>query len=210
MSLQELEMDVLIVAKTHMSNAACVGGVLENGRYVRILDANGNNQSSYTKLNVGDLYHITFRERVEKKLPHIEDILVLNMTFKFSLSINEMVKSLLDRQNIKIWNGSTDNLFDGKLQWTHSGSGYISESNGIPNNSVGFWIPDSDLIRRDYNEKIRYSYTPIKWRSIPFVGFHSPVDKILAGSLLRVSLARWWSPNEEEEKKCYLQLSGWY
>ncbi|MFH1320564.1 MAG: hypothetical protein ABII90_07920 [Bacteroidota bacterium] len=63
-------------------------------------------------------------------------------------------------------------------------------------------------MRKDYNDKVRYSY-PIRWRNISYVGFQNPVDKIPAGTLVRISLARWWSPNEDEER-CYLQLSGWY
>lgn len=50
----------------------------------------------------------------------------------------------------------------------------------------------------------------IGWRSIKFKGFEEPVDVIPAGTLLRVSLARWVSFNEGEEPKCWLQLSGWY
>lgn len=202
-------MDVIVVSKTHMSTAACVGGVLANGRFVRLLDSNGYNQNSDTDINVGDVYTITFVERQDKKPPHVEDILVNTMSFKFTFSsIDEMIEYLKEKLKVKIWKGSTEILFDGKLHWTSGGSGYISESGEIPDHSVGFWIPDKDLIRKDYNEKVRYSY-PIKWRNISYVGFLNPLDKIPAGTLTRVSLARWWSPNEDEER-CYLQLSGWY
>ena len=202
-------MDVIIVSKTHMSSAACVGGVLANGRFVRLLDSNGYNQDSDTELEVGDVYTITFSERHDKRPPHVEDILLTSMTHKFSFStIDKMVEYLTEKLKVKIWRGSTEILFDGNLQWTSGGSGFISESGEIPENSVGFWIPDKELTRKDYNEKVRYSY-PIRWRNISFVGFQSPVDKIPAGTLVRVSLARWWSPNEDEER-CYLQLSGWY
>lgn len=202
-------MDVIIVSKTHMSSAACVGGVLANGRFVRLLNSDGYNQDSDTDLEVGDVYTITFSDRTEKNPPHVEDILVHSMKHKFSFStIEKMVEYLTEKLKVKVWKGSTEILFDNNLQWTSGGSGYISESGGIPDNSVGFWIPDKDLIRKDYNEKVRYSY-PIRWRNISFVGFQEPVDKIPAGTLVRVSLARWWSPNDDEER-CYLQLSGWY
>jgi hypothetical protein len=202
-------MDVIIVSKTHMSNAACVGGVLANGRFVRLLNSDGYNQDAETHIEVGDVYTIVFSEREHKTPPHIEDILVNSMTYKFTFfSIDQMVEYLKTKLKVKIWNGSSDVLFDGKLQWTSGGSGYISNSGQIPNNSVGFWIPDKDLKRKDFNEKIRYSY-PLRWRNISYVGFQSPVELIPAGTLVRVSLARWWSPNNEEER-CYLQLSGWY
>ena len=40
-----------------------------------------------------------------------------------------------------------------------------------------------------------------------------PIKVIPAGTLVRVSLARWWRPEDSEpnfEERCYLQLSGWY
>lgn len=202
-------MDVIIVSKTHMSNATCIGGVLANGRFVRLLNSDGHNQDSDTDINVGEVYTINFSERAEKKPPHVEDILVQSLTYKFTFdNIGKMIEYLSNKLNVKVWKGSSDVLFDGNLQWTSSGSGYISKSGGIPTSSVGFWIPDKDLTRKDFNEKVRYTY-PLRWRSISYVGFQPPVDSIPAGTLVRVSLARWWTPNDGEER-CYLQLSGWY
>ena len=202
-------MDVIIVSKTHMHNATCVGGVLADGRFVRLLDQFGHNQDSDTPLNIGDVYTIRYSERNNKIPPHVEDILVNNFTFKFTFStITKMVEYLRDKLKVNIWKGSTDILFDGRLHWTSGGSGYISKNGEIPNKSVGFWIPDRDLTRNDFGEKVRYNY-PIRWRSLSYVGFQEPVQTIPAGTLVRVSLARWWSPNDDDER-CYLQLSGWY
>lgn len=202
-------MDVIIVSKTHMASAACVGGVLANGRFVRLLNSEGYNQDSETNIEVGEVYTISFSEREGKTPPHVEDILVHSMTYKFTFeSTDKMVEYLKAKLKVKIWKGTTDVLFDGHLQWTSGGSGYISESGGIPNNSVGFWIPDKDLKRNDFKEKVRYCY-PLRYRSISYVGFQNPIDIIPAGTLVRVSLARWWSPNDGEER-CYLQISGWY
>ena len=50
-------------------------------------------------------------------------------------------------------------------------------------------------------------------RGLKYVGEESPIKVIPAGTLVRVSLARWWRPEDSEpnfEKRCYLQLSGWY
>ena len=202
-------MDVIIVSKTRMSNAACVGAVSENGRFVRLLDRNGYNQNTDTLLNIGDVWTIKYQEHPNKIAPHIEDILVTNMTFKYSFrTIKKMIEHLREKLNIKIWIGNPNVLFDEKLNWTSGGSGYISETGEIPDNSVGFWMPDQDLQRKEFKEKVKYSY-PMEWRNIPYVGYQNPVDKIPTNSLVRVSLARWWTPNEDEER-CYLQLSGWY
>lgn len=205
-------MDVIIVAKTHMSNAACVGGVLANGRLVRLLNEYGYNQDSDSDLEVGEVYTITFNERDYNRPPHVEDILVTSMSYKFTFSsIQRMVDYLQEKLNVTIWRGSPDNLFDGKLQWTNNGSGYISENGEIPDCSVGFWIPDRNLTKRIFYEKVRYNYPNVNgWRSFPYVGFNEPIDTIPSGTLVRVSLARWWDRNGETEDRCSLQLSGWY
>jgi hypothetical protein len=205
-------MDVIIVSKTHMSNAACVGGVFANGRLVRLLTEDGHNQDSETNLKVGDVYTVEFQERSNNRPPHVEDILVTKMKFKFSFSsIDSMVSYLKEKLNVNIWEGGPDVLFDGKLQWTDSGSGYISENGEIPNHSVGFWIPDKNLTKRIVYEKVRYNYPNINgWHSLPFVGFDEPIDTVPSGTLTRVSLARWWDRNGETEDRCSLQLSGWY
>ena len=219
-------MDVIIVSKTRMSNASCIGGVLANGRFVRLLNQNGYNQEIDTPLNIGDVWTIEFVEKENKRPPHIEDILVTKKSYKFTFeTIDKMVDYLTNKLQIKIWKGSADMLFDKKIQWTDKGSGYISETGDIPDNSVGFWIPDRDLTRSDYKNKVRYSYftqnkieTPFGdvlgepvWKNITFVGYQNPVDIIPAGTVVRVSLARWWKPSDsEDEERCYLQLSGWY
>ena len=45
---------------------------------------------------------------------------------------------------------------------------------------------------------------------MPYVGFEEAVETIPAGTLVRVSLARWWDTNGTTEDRCSLQLSGWY
>ena len=50
-------------------------------------------------------------------------------------------------------------------------------------------------------------------RGLKYVGEESPIKVIPAGTLVRLSLARWWRPEDSEpnfEERCYLQLSGWY
>lgn len=206
-------MDVVIVSKTRMSGgAACVGGILARGCLVRLLDANGRNQASNTKLEVGQVYTITYSERPDKTPPHIEDILVDTMKHKFTVPTMDRLGKylLLPRFKIKVWKGGAKELFDGKLHWTKSGSGFVSKSGEMPDNSVGFWIPDKDLNSNQNDGRVRYSYP--HWRSLPFVGYQDPVNKIPAGTLIRVSLARWWVPEDAagDEERCYLQLSGWY
>lgn len=205
-------MDVVIVSKTHISTATCVGGVFTNGRLVRLLDSNGHNQDKDTDIEIGDVYTIEYLERDNNKPPHVEDIIVLSMTFKYKFeTIDRMVAYLRETLNITIWKGSPNELFDGALQWTENGSGYISQDGVIPTHSVGFWIPDKDLIKYIFSDRVRYKYPQSKgWRNLPYVGFEEPIDIIPSGTLIRVSLARWWDTDGKTENRCSLQLSNWY
>lgn len=202
---------VLILSKTQMNNnQVCVGGLTLKGRYVRLLDENGNNQPENTDLAPKQAWEIEFVERENNVPPHIEDIIVQRRTRKGSLNNTITIKDFIEKRNIPIWRGNPDQLFDQLIQWTPSGSGYIDRNGGIPNHSVGFWISDKDLKRKDY-KGVRYQYpSTTEWRSIKFKGIEEPVDIIPAGTLIRVSLARWVSFNEGEAPKCWLQLSGWY
>lgn len=202
---------VLILSKTQMNNGqVCVGGLTLKGRYVRLLDEQGNNQPQNTDLAPKQAWEIEFDERPNNVPPHVEDILVHNRIRKGSIKDEITIKDFIEKRNIPIWRGHPDELFDKLIQWTQSGSGYIDKEGGVPKHSVGFWISDRDLKRKEYNG-IRYQYpSSVGWRSIKFKGLENPVETIPAGTLLRVSLARWKAFNEGEQQKCWLQLSGWY
>jgi hypothetical protein len=201
-------MDILIVAKTKMAHNICVGGILLRGkRFVRLLDAFGNNQPVDTDFEIRDIWDIDFTYKKDTLLPHKEDILVKKYRNRRRLKDDLTMLDVLNKLQIPYWEGKLDFVFDGNLQWTMNGSGYISKDR-VPGQSVGFWIADKELIMNIEDEKIRYYYGE---RRIPYVGLEEPVSNIPAGTLLRVSLARWWSPPDSDiEKRCYLQLSGWY
>lgn len=204
-------MDVIIVSKTHMSNAACVGGLAANGKFLRLLDQNGYNQQTDTDFKVRQVWSIEYQERPNLKSPHVEDVLVVTKTLKGTLKNELTMLRMVERFKAPIWRGGTDILFDDCLLWTDNGSGYISIDGDIPEYSVGFWIPDRSLTKRIFYEKVRYNYPNTNgWRSLPFVGFQKAIEVIPAGTLLRVSLARWWDTNGKTEDRCSLQLSGWY
>jgi hypothetical protein len=202
---------VLILSKTQMNNGqVCVGGLTTSGRYVRLLDKNGTNQPRDTDLVPLQAWEIDYIARSDSIPPHVEDVLVQQRTRKGSLKKDITIKEFIDKRNVPIWRGSPDVLFDGLVQWTPNGSGYIDKKGGIPTHSVGFWISDKDIKKNDY-KGVRYQYpSTLNWRSVKYKGLENPVDLIPAGTLIRVSLARWVSFNENEYPKCWLQLSGWY
>lgn len=203
-------MDVLILSKTHMNNGkCCIGGMTGTGKYVRLLTSTGENQPENTDLKPRQVWEIQFTDRPNMTPPHVEDVLVQSRKIKGNLKDELTILEFIKQRKIQIWRGSPDALFDGMLKWTNSGSGFINEE-AIPEHSVGFWISDKALTKKEFNG-IRYNYPNTNgWRSLKFVGFETPVDRIPAGTLLRVSLARWWQQDENTEERCYLQLSGWY
>ena len=121
-------------------------------------------------------------------------------------------------KRVQIWSGAPSVLFDGLLLFSNT-SAYISQVGGVPNQSTGYWKPNRELILNSRNGKHHYAINcsvsldadfHVKTLSIPYVGCVSPIPVIPKGTLLRVSLARWWPPSGVDEERCYLQLSGWY
>lgn len=196
-------MEVLILSKTKYGNSQyCIGGIVTSThQFIRLLDPDGYYQPIDTKLEVGDIWDITFRVSNTRREPHNEDVIVISKTFvKKIYALNTYIKNV----GVKIWRGSVTNIYDGYIKWTNSGSGFVSENQPImPEHSVGFWIPNEDLT---YNN----GYYEIGYKKLKYKGVEAPRSTIQAGSLIRVSLAKWWCPEDFHEKRCYLQLSGWY
>jgi 1-acyl-sn-glycerol-3-phosphate acyltransferase len=98
-------------------------------------------------------------------------------------------------------------------QPVHYCSLYYETGTGDPpaDHSVCFWELEKDLLLYfSKKNKIRYRYDDNEFYiNIPFVGYQPPIPFIPAGTVVRLSLARWWA-GTGEEPRCYLQLSGWY
>jgi len=205
-------MEVLIVSKTKMKDAVCVGAITQDGQFIRLLDSFAHNQPINTEFDIGQIWDIEFQIRSDIIQPHVEDILVTSQRYIKQINISN-IYSILQQLNIQIWQGNPENLFNNCLQWdiwqgdTHQVlKGYINKE-CIPQNSVGFWLPDKDLYLKDNRYKY---YNGNQIFSIKYVGVAEPIDKINRNTLCRVSLARWWDTNETTEDRCYLQLSGIY
>ena len=109
--------------------------------------------------------------------------------------------------------GHPQELYEGLLKVTGSGSLYVPAGDDVPHYSTTFWRPDQPLIRDTEGRRIRYRYpTQNGGYTLTFVGFQEPVETIPAGTLLRVSLAHRWRPKDEPdaEERHYAQLSGWF
>lgn len=197
-------------------NRVCVGGVdLDNKCSVRLLNINGLhehfNECPYNLLRI---WEIAYSKTNKRPAPHLEDVAVHKRTkTPYIVKPKELPK--LEKYNIKIFRHSLLTTFDGKLNSTDSGSLYISSQKGVTDYSTCFWVCDRDLIKNRFSteQKIKYDYQfGTKWYHIPYVGLENGPDIIKSGTLIRLSLAHWWHPKDNNgiENRCYLQLSGFF
>jgi hypothetical protein len=203
-------MEVLILSKTHFGNSVCVGGVvLKSKQYVRLLNPGGWYQYADTKFNIGDVWDIEFKVSDNIVEPHNEDVIIRSQTYV--RSITDLSQYIVN-SGLSIWRGPVTEIFDSKLIWASTGAGYLSENKpDYPKHSVGFWISDR-LLTYDGQEHYIYSMRvrPFE-RKLKYKGIPDAIDTIPANTLLRVSLPKWWKhPDSDVEKRCYVQLSGWY
>jgi len=187
----------------------CIGGLtIPDLVSVRLLKSDGSYHDVSTSFNVGQLWEIEYSKAKTLTPPHIENVLINKSKL---ISANNNITDIIDGKKLKSisYAGSPTKLFDGMLGWTGSNKGYISKIKGIPSHSTGFWVTDEDLVLegKDYfyegdnNNKYGFKY----------VGYEKAIEIIPAGTKVRVSLAKWWKPDDIDiELRCYLQLSGWY
>lgn len=200
-------MEVLIVSRTRMKNGVCCGGInLADGEFIRIHDHWGKNLMESAPFQIGEVYNMNYRAAIKcRPIPHIEDKEVLPDYEKLrQLSDTEFIDEI-DRL-VDVPNGGIETIFEGKLRRSTFAT-YISPED-IPQFSVCFWRPNAPLVKSGFLGKTKYWFEGCY--AINYVGFQTPIEMIPAGTLLRMSLANWWSPDEITEKRCYLQLSGWF
>lgn len=203
---------VLIVAKTHMANGICVSGLTAANKSIRLLTAHRNHQPNDTPYEVGQVWQVEYKPMPNIRPPHVEDVRILHADYLGQQP--HMRQTLLSR--IRPWQGDPRNLYNGYLVFSPRRSAYISRSGGIPDRSTWFWLPERPLTLCQIEQRAYYeiAYDLDGGRAatlrIRFVGCAEAVPELPAGTLVRVSLARWWKQYDADEERCYLQLSGWY
>ncbi len=201
---------VLVVARTRMGNDyVCVGAISASGEHLRLMNQNcWADHDANSPYQIGDWWSVQGQPCGEQKPPHVEDFAV---AARAKLGVQNDLDDYL-RSTVHAWNGPIDVLFDGKIRFTSSGGGYISPDD-VPREATGFWMPATRLtLNTDARGRLGY-YTDDGYRHLNYVGTDTAIPEIAAGQLVRVSLARWWKPNNAEESfelRCYGQLSGWY
>lgn len=200
-------MKVYIVGRTKMGGSArCIGGILEDGTSVRLMKSNGPWDDS-AQLQIGEVWDLDITKAADVIPPHTEDVIVTGGK-KIGNQAN-IDSYLLSR--CAPWRGGTDKVFGGKLGFTGNNNGFICQRLGVPKYSTWFWVPDRDLTLRKDGRHYDY-FNRSQPRGLVYVGEPRAIPSIAAGTLVRVSLARWWKPSDVEdlEERCYLQLSGWF
>jgi ATP-dependent DNA helicase RecQ len=201
---------VLVVAKTRRGVGACVGGIAEDGRSVRLIAPDAaTNQHAGLEYEIGEVWEIEEAPDPQSIPPHVENILVLRA--RRLRRSDKVVESI--RRFMPPVSGGPERLFDGLVQVTPAGALCIAHRSGLPHRSTMFWLPDRALELDTAGKRLRYRYpAPDGGCALTFVGFQEPLRVIPAGTLLRVSLAHWWRPPEtpDVELRCFVQLSGWF
>lgn len=201
--------DVLIVSKTKMGKTGCcIGGILiPEMKSVRLLNEDGSYHGLNTEYKIGQIYSVQYKEPDKLVPPHVENILITSKQLVKETKVFDIIKK--EQLQKILWEGNPNSIFQGCIKKTGSNNGYISKDS-IPEASTGFWMPDKDLSFTN-NNHYRYYTAEDNYCAFKYVGFDAPIDKIPARTIVRVSLAKWWAPEDIIiEKRCYLQISGWY
>ena len=206
-------MRVLIVAKTRMGGGACIGAITETGESVRLIPFNADpHDGANREYEVGDIWEISAEPETSLIPPHNENIIVHKKSrLHTAKDPKDLVSAIELLMPPKI--GHPRELYDGLLQNTESGRLHIAKQNGIPPYSTTFWRTDQPLTLDIEKQKPQYRYpTENGGCTFTFGGFQEPLETIPADTLLRVSLAHWWRPEDkpEVEERCYAQISGWF
>jgi hypothetical protein len=186
-----------------MGQNVCVGAYdVDRNRNIRLLDANGYGQPSTFPLNIGDVVTAQYRDRQNIDAPHTEDVLLQS----YQPYANEQEVGNAFSANAPVIDGPITNCFGGKLFQPGHGAMAIP-NNDVPDHSVCFWRTDRSLTLNNYGKYVyRNGFRNIQ---IQYVGFPESVQRIPSGTVVRLSLSRRWNV-DDQEKLCWLQLSGWY
>lgn len=190
----------------------CIGGLTEAGHSLRLRPSSGFYDES-SPLKIGEVWDLSYDQSTRIELPHVEDVIVRQgQRVGHIPDLRSFIKSVVQPRV-----GGISSLFNEKLKFTSRDSGYVSEGD-LPSWSTDFWVPDRALRLEGehfiYDEITQIGHYQIpSQRGLKYRGEPAPIEVIPEGSLVRVSLARLWKPQDAEpsfERRCYLQLSGWY
>jgi len=203
-------MRIIIVAKTCMwGGRVCLGGAeIETGELIRLIPQGGKNWPEKVAFQISEIWEVDTSRPKALQPPHVEDYIVRNQQ---RLGCESDIRDwILNRCNI--WRGGRDSIFDGSLHYWTWGKGCVEAGLQIPDHSVGFWILPFDIECHDrtYYRVGNQDLAMDERFAAKYVGLKNPKSRLEAGTLVRLSLARWWAFEDNPTLRCWLQLSGWY
>jgi len=193
-----------------MGQNICVGAVdAAGGNLLRLIPRDGAEYHSWQefKADIGDLVDLSGVAATSVEPPHVEDFIVDKCvpTGKHAKDLAGWI-----RNRCTVWTGDRSCLFGGCLKFTTWGKGHLDRGDPLPTHSVGFWELPAPL-NLEQGEKKRYTLAGTPSVSAPYVGLSDAPQQIAKGSLARVSLSRWWAPDDGgRQEACWLQISGHY
>ncbi len=214
---------VLVVSKTIAGDKYCIGGIdVISKKPVRLLlEQNGGRNQMFPielakklGIDVGTNFSMKYEVRKARIAPHVEDCFLRWIDPKSREELPDLLAWLnTNLPKAMVWTGGLGSLFEGKLEYS-KWKAFIEQAPG-PNCSVGFWRPSNTLWAQEDEEsgKVNYKFNDAQQerpKYIKYVGAEPHLKQIDAGSLVRVSLARWWNWDGEDPDRCYLQISGCY
>jgi hypothetical protein len=199
--------EALIVARTRYSDKLCIGGLrLDDNANVRLMTAAGTFQRATSPFKVGDVFDLEMSPAPTVEQPHVEDVRVASAVFvRHELQVRAMLEN-----RVAIVHGGPEGLFQGKLSYTSTGRPYIGRTE-LPTGSVAFWDPDVELVWDEGTRRYVYEHPNDGDVKFTYAGEAASVPAIARGSLVRISLARWFPEGDPPEvQRCYTQVSGWF
>lgn len=206
---------VLVLARTLMkNNRVCIGGVLlSNNRYIRLLDLEEKNVMKSEPYQIGEIYDIHYFFRQNIIPPHIEDVIISYRKF-FRKMLPAEFFAKINTLNLRL--GCIKNLFEQCLNWNER-KGFLTRQNIPKNGSVLITSLDYNLIKFENNKYLSAKIDNL-WHYIPYVGEYLIQDSFIIpkGTLIRFSIARWWTGHNHTDsngfvqERAYLQISGFY
>ena len=188
----------------------CIGSLEDESlRNVRLVPEVGHSHSPDAPYHIGDIWDVPVAELSFLRRPHVEDVRLVGGGTRVQ-HLDDVGAWL--RASVKPWRGSAACLFGGSLRRNDTGRACV-RADDVPAGSVGFWLPDRPLLRHVFGEKQYYDYTDdegARWR-FSYAGMSPSLSLILANTMVRVSLTRWWTPPDGDgAEACWAQVSGWF
>lgn len=202
---------VLVVSRTRMNQGrVCVGAhdLSEDFKSLRLLTNSGMNLQEQDDIAPGEVWELEYSAHPDPDPPHVEDVLVSGGKKVAQLSADELRERILAHETP--WRGGPEELFDRTVDGTPNGRLYVPGDGPLPSRSTGYWIPDAELVRRISFNKSKFLYlgeSPMD--EFVWVGMSEAPVRIEPSTLVRVSLARWFSPGSAPAGY-YVQISDSY